>query len=432
MTRRLVLQALAGGLPALLVAALALAAAEAPPRWDWTLLGLAAAWLLIVALLAPRSVTFSLRTLANVLGALREGDYTVRLQTVRKRDALGEVHEELNDLARQLQDRRLRDLEVTALLRQVMAEIDVAVFAFDAHGRLDMVNAAGERALAASADALVGRSAPELGLVECLAGPPARTLALDLPGGTGRWQLRRGGFRQQGRPGSLVLLSDLGRALRDEELRAWRRLIRVIGHELNNSLAPITSIAGSLETMLAAETLPDDWREDARRGLAVISARAAALTRFTSSYAALAKLPEPTRRTIDVGAWVRRVAALETRVPVRVEEGPSMTIEADGDQLDQLLINLVTNAADASVDDGGEVVLGWQRRGRWLVVEVVDQGCGLPDSANAFVPLFTTKPGGSGIGLVLCRQIAESHGGDVRLADRGDETGCRATVRLPV
>src|SRR5579864_1178628 len=245
-----------------------------------------------------------------------------------------------------LLEQRLGALEATTLLRKVMEEIDVAIFAFDSEHRLRLVNRAGERLLAKPAERLTGRSADELDLAECLEGEPARILQATFPSGPGRWALRRSIFREHGLPMQLVVIGDLTRPLREEELLAWQRLVRVLGHELNNSLTPIKSIAGSLENLVASDTPPPDWQEDARRGLAVIATRSEALSRFMSAYARLAKLPQPTLAPVGVGELVRRVVGLETRVAPQLMAGPELTIQADADQLEQLLINVIRNAAD--------------------------------------------------------------------------------------
>jgi signal transduction histidine kinase len=314
-----------------------------------------------------------------------------------------------------------------------MGEIDVAVFAFDASSTLQLTNRAAERLLGAPAERLIGLGADAVGLATFLVGEAPRIAEASFPGASGRFDLRRGTFRQRGKPMQLLVLADVSRALRDEERQAWQRLIRVIGHELNNSLAPIRSVAGSLEALVLREPRPADWEEDLRRGLGVIAARTEALRRFMDAYAQLARLPAPNRRKVEVGPLVRRVAGLETRVPVTVEDGRAATIDADPDQLEHLLINLARNGAEAAAGTGGRVRLSWslvEKPAPALEIRVDDDGPGLPPSANLFVPFFTTKPGGSGIGLVLCRQIAEAHGGTLALANRPGG-GCRATLRLP-
>lgn len=430
--RRILLLAVLAGTPGGVVALTLLWIGDYSDRLRWTVSILVfGAWLGVTLALRERVVR-PLQTISNMLAALREGDFSIRARGAREDDALGLALLEVNILGETLRSQRLGALEATALLRTVMAEIDVAIFAFDEHRALRLVNGGGERLLDQPAERLLGRTSAALGLAECLRGDDERTVDLDFPGGRGKWQLRRDSFRQDGRPHQLVVLSDLSRALREEERQAWQRLIRVLGHEINNSLAPIKSIAASLRDLLARPTLPSDWRDDVGGGLTVIAGRSESLGRFMSAYALLARLPNPEPHPMDVEQWVTRVAHLETRLPVRVVPGPDTTISADGDQLEQVLINLVRNASDASLETHGGVAVGWTRNGGTLDVWVRDDGLGLPDTTNLFVPFFTTKPNGSGIGLALSRQIAEAHGGALTLENRRDARGCEARLRLPL
>ncbi len=430
---RIQLLALGAGLPALVLAAFLLRRSDLSPSIQWTLGTLVVVVWLAVASSAREAVARPLQTLSNLLGAMREEDFSFRARVGRRDDPLGQALSEVNALAQTLREQRLGALEATALLRKVMEEIDVAVFAFDAASTLQLSNRAGERLLGAPSERLVGLGAETVGLAPFLAGEAPRIAEAAFPGAAGRFDVRRGTFRQRGKPLRLLVLADVSRALRDEERQAWQRLIRVIGHELNNSLAPIRSVAGSLEALVVREPRPADWEEDLRRGLGVIATRTEALRRFMDAYAQLARLPAPSRRKVEIGPLVRRVAGLETRVPVTVEDGRDASIDADPDQLEQLLINLIRNGAEAVAGRGGGVRLSWsvvERPAPVFEILVDDDGSGLPPSANLFVPFFTTKPGGSGIGLVLCRQIAEAHGGRLSLANRLGG-GCRATLHLP-
>ncbi len=397
---------------------------------------------LCAAFVLRAKVVRPLQTVSNLLANLREGDFSTRASSGLPGDALGQVLLELNTLSRLLYEQRLGALEATALLRKVMEEIDVAVFAFDEAPKLKLTNRAGERLLGAPSERLLNCTAAELKLAECLEGDPARVVQASFPGGTGRWSLRRGTFWQGGQPCQLLVVADVSRALREEERQAWQRLVRVLGHEINNSLAPIKSISGSLTDLLARDWLPADWRDDMTRGLGVISTRAEALGRFMGAYTQLARLPPPRKQWFEIEPWLERVVRLETRLPILIERGPGLSLKADSDQLEQVLINLLRNAVDAVLKgDAGairqgpaqkpEVKVIWTKLGRELEIRVEDSGPGLPSTTNLFVPFFTTKPTGSGIGLVLSRQIAEAHEGSLVLENRKDAPGCAARLRLP-
>ncbi|HEX6107181.1 MAG TPA: ATP-binding protein [Gemmatimonadales bacterium] len=423
---------LLGGLPAVAVGCWLLWTGDHPLRVRLTFSLFAVGAWLIGALVVRERVVRPLQTISNLLAALREGDYSIRARGAGPDDALGLALLEVNALSETLRGQRLRELEAGALLRRVMEEIDVAVFAFDGERRLRLVNRGGERLLAQPAERLLGRPADALGLADCLQGESPRPVDAAFPGAVGRWEVRSSTFRQDGLPHQLLVLSDLSRILRAEERSAWQRLVRVLGHEINNSLAPIKSLAGSLRSLASRSSRAADWEQDLTSGLQVIEGRAEALGRFMTAYARLARLPQPRLGPVPVVEWVRRVAALETRLPVRLSPGPPIVLRADGDQLDQLLINLVRNAADAALETGGGVEVKWRATGGLLELLVEDEGPGLPDPGNLFVPFFTTKANGSGIGLVLSRQIAEAHGGSLVLEQRERGRGARARLRLPL
>lgn len=442
--QRIQLLALAAGLPGSAIALILLWTGDYSSRTAWTLAFIIVGFWLGFAFSLRHRVVFSLQTLSNLLAALREEDFSVRGRDARRDDAMGEVMIEVNALGETLREQRLGALEASALLRTVMEEIDLAIFTFDNESKLRLVNRAGERLLAKSQERLLGFTAAELGLASCLEGDHARTMELSFAGGSGRWGMRRGSFRQAGLPHQLVVLSDLSRALRDEERQAWQRLIRVMGHELNNSLAPIQSVAQSLESGLQAVTSgaggggdvaggpSAELLDDMKQGFGIIRSRTEALGRFMAAYSRLARLPAPKFAPMDVRPWITRVVKLETRVKLKLEEGPEVTISGDADQLEHLLINLVHNAADAVLDGGKNGSVGWARVDSQLHVWVIDDGPGIQNPANVFVPFFTTKQGGTGIGLALSRQIAEGHGGTLTLENRKDARGCEARLRLPL
>jgi len=430
--RRVFWLALAGGFPAVALALGLLWFGDFTPRTQWTLSMLVAGFWLACAAIVREHVVRPLQTVSNVLAALRERDYTLRARGSNPEDALGLLLLELNSLGDDMRAQRLGALEATALLRRVMEEIDVAIFAFDVAHALRLVNRSGAALLGRAPEQLLGRDASSLGLDSSLAGDTPRVDTLTFPGRAGRWEVRRGTFRQGGLPHQLLVLADVSRALSDEERQAWKRLIRVLSHELNNSLAPIKSIADSLLALISREPVSTDQREDLRKGLGVIASRSESLSRLMAAYARLARLPPPRLERVAIQDWVRRVVALETRRPVAIRPGPNITIQADGGQLDQLLINLVRNAVDATLEGNGAVEVGWEARNGQLDVWVRDEGAGLADTANLFVPFYTTKPDGSGIGLALSRQIAEAHGGTLTLSNQVSGPGCEARMTLPV
>jgi two-component system nitrogen regulation sensor histidine kinase NtrY len=408
-------------------------------------------WLLALAL--QEQTTRPLQTLSNVIAALREEDYSFRARNAVAEDALGELSLEVNALADMLSDEKIRAIEATALLQRVVDEIDAPLFAFDPASILRLVNPAGEHLLRQSKARMLGRSAADLSLQKCLSADNESLVELELKDSQARWLLRRSSFRQNGVPHTLVVLSDVSRALREEERRAWQRLIRVLGHELSNSLAPIKSIAGSLNSRVSATAMDTDVRNDLQHGLEIIEARSASLHRFLEAYRQLAQMPAPVLRDVELAKLVARVASLETRIKVCVQPGPDLVFTADPDQLEQMLINLVRNAADAvlelsaaavqtkhptltsdsssSPDVDRKVGVRWDTTEADVNLLIEDNGPGLLNPANVFTPFYTTKPSGSGVGLVLSRQIAEAHGGRIEISNRIGGRGCLVRVVLP-
>lgn len=416
-------------LPALLGVAVLLLAGVPERELCWLL---AVAVVVATALIARwqhRRVVYPLYTLAGLLEALREGDYSMRGV---QGGVLGDAIYDVNALADRLQKERLQFEDSARLLGKTLAALDSAVLVFDHDARLRLLNPAAQRLFASDRSSLIGRQASELALDALLAAPAAQVVRHTFPGRGGRFDIRHAPLRNEGRSGQLLVINDVGRVLREEERQAWQRLLRVLGHEVNNSLASIHSLAGTLATLIAREPLADDWREDARGGLQVIGNRAESLARFLAGYSRLAALPPPQRRELDLAVLVPAVARLEQRLAVRVEEGASLLVQADPDQLEQALINLLRNAVEASLATAGRVVMRWRAEGDRALVEVLDDGSGLPGSDNLFVPFFTTKPGGSGIGLALVRQIAEAHEGGVSLSARDGVRGAIAQLWLPL
>jgi len=388
-------------------------------------------YLLLLAAALIESMTRPLQTLSNVVSSLREGDYSFRARGAGSRDAFGELAWEVNALADLLQKQRVRSLEATALLGRILEVMHAPLFAFDRENLLQLVNNAGGRLLGLPPARAFGRSAHELGLEELLNAPDQSVHSFGSK--PTRWLLRKAPFRQDGAPHMLLLLADVSLPLQEEEQAAWKRLIRVLGHELSNSLAPIKSIAGSLLARVDHMEGDDATLHDFRRGLSVVESRADSLHRFVQSYRLLAQLPPPHLKPVQLGPLLERVALLEQRLPVQLDPGPAIILDADPDQLEQMFINLLRNAVDASLANGSHPVrANWRIANSNLLVTIEDRGLGIANSENLFVPFYTTKPSGSGVGLALAQQIARAHGGEIQLINREDGDGARATVRIPL
>jgi PAS domain S-box-containing protein len=429
--RAITLLVLGGGLPAVVLAFVLLFRHDFTPEVRWTLAVIVLGAWLVAASAAHQLAVRSLNLIANLLAALREGDYSIRGLIARPGSSMAMVMREVNDLGTTLQRQRTEAVESTALLTHVMEEIGVAVFAFDPNNELLLANKAAERLVGKSGDDLAGTPAAALGFEEYLGGDARRLVDRVFGGRRGRYEVRRAVFYREGRPHTLIVMADLSQALREEEQAAWQRIVRVLSHEINNSLTPIKSIAHSLKRIV--DRAPDFPRAgEVGQGLMLIEERSGALGRFLRAYAQLARLPKPRPKLLRVAELANRIVDLEKRLPVTVRPSLDVRLIVDSDQLEQLLINIVRNAVDAALETGGGVSVGWRAAGDWFELHVDDEGNGLPDTSNLFVPFFTTKPNGSGIGLALSRQIAEAHGGTMSLEPRTNGPGCRATLRLPM
>ena len=358
-------------------------------------------WLVLTLALLDQVVR-PLQTLTNVVGALREEDYSFRARGAAPNDALGELALEINALADILTEQRMQTIEATALLRRVVEEIDTPLFTFDPDHVLRLMNAAGERLLQQPAARLLGKTATELELNACFEARNETLVALPYSAPNARWMVRKRSFRQNGVPHTLIVLSDVSRALREEERSAWQSLIRVLGHELNNSLAPIISISGSLSSRLPLPELPDAQNADFQRGLNIIESRTASLHRFLQSYRRLAQMPSPTLQPVELRPLIERVAALETRLQVDIVPGPDLVLMIDPDLIEQMLINLVRNAVDAALEQAQSPQAG-------RTVAILRSACGGSRPIIKSLSWSRTTASACSIpAMLLCRSIPPS------------------------
>jgi two-component system, NtrC family, nitrogen regulation sensor histidine kinase NtrY len=392
-----------------------------------------------LSFLARDRVIYSLRVLANVISSIKEEDFSFRATkaVAVEGDAFGELAIEINALAQALEEQRLGALEGASLLRKVMTNAGAAIFAFTPDARVYLVNKAALELLGCHEEQVLGRTASELGIEDLLAGQLSETITRAFGLVEKRWLLRRTWFRQHGIQHRLVLLSEASEALRAEERSAWQRLIRVLSHEINNSLAPIKSITHTLSRMPIISVLPADAKEQMSYGLEVIGSRADSLNRFLQSYAQLAKLPQPNKQVFELGELVHHVSNMESRVAVTVQGGSNVRVNLDRAQMEQAFINLIKNAADAVLAANqpepwpDSIVISWGVSASNLEIFIRDRGVGIQTTENLFVPFYTTKQTGTGIGLILCRQILENHGGQLAIRNRTDGIGCEVILRIP-
>lgn len=386
---------------------------------------------MLVGWIGGRRLVTTLGTVVDIVVAIREGDYSMRGRVRNGHDPLQSLIADVNLITDDLRNGRRKRTETSRFMSKTLVALHSAVFVIDDQQCLAFVNPAARRLIGAERAAIVGRTIGALGLAVPLAAADGAILTYRFPAAGGRWAVRRSAWYSEGREHTMVMLHDLSAALSEEERRAWQRLIRVLSHELNNSLTPIGSLADSLSTLLDSSDR-EAMDTELRIGLEVIGRRAHSLTRFLAGYGRLARLPPLQSKAFRLDQALLRFARLEQRMSVEVLGHSNVTIDGDEDQLGQAFINLIRNAVEATLDAGGAVRIDWRIEGDYVRVTIEDEGMGLPASDGIFVPFFTTKPNGSGIGLTLTRLIVEAHAGTVELTARHGARGAVAVIRLPL
>ncbi|MEH6384834.1 MAG: ATP-binding protein [Colwellia sp.] len=424
-------------LPLCFVSLILLSMAELPEHLFWTLLFMVVGSFIWSLVYLQRRILFALRSISNALMSLAESDYSIRLGLCERGQILDEVVRSVNRLRDLLHAERTGAAETGALFARVVEKVDVALFAFDPNGNLCMVNERGLLLLNRSRKEVLDKSAQMLGLAACLASSDNKVLRLNLAGSASNWLIKKAQYREFGAPRELVIMSDLTAPLREKELEAWQRLVAVLRHEISNALAPIKSYSQTLGWTLRQTERHEGWEQDCIEGLAVIERQTTALNYMMQSYKNLNQLPTPVPHYFDLQLWLAEIVKQELRLPVQIFSGEPLELYGDRELLSQALVNIINNAIEASTN-AQPPIISWQvltRPGNnhtWLTLDITDFGEGVANEDNLFVPFFTTKAKGSGIGLLVCRGIIEVHGGHFNLMNKAHGQGCIARIQLPL
>jgi two-component system, NtrC family, nitrogen regulation sensor histidine kinase NtrY len=428
--QRLFVLVLSCGIPAAFVLGWLAFRSELPLSVKAAIAFVVLAWIYIVADRTRIEVLRHIRTLSNLIESTRAQDYSMKGSGARDPGELAELYQQINGLTESLKIGRQSEQELLSILEKVVGQINVAIIVFDSRDKIRLVNQLATKLLQSSAEELTGVSCADTVIGQLPVSTEPVLIDFRFPGAEGRWQIRQHYYRHEGQESRIVFIADLKQVLFDEEIAAWQRLIRVISHEVNNSLTPITSLCQTLDGLLAKSNHAGD--ADVRVGLSVIAERAKGLQDFISVYARLARLPEPHRVPFPAATLASKLQRIFAGRPLEIVPFPDVTVFGDPVHLEQALINLIKNGLEANPPDAAPVQLSCRAENGEVEFLIADRGSGIGNPDNLFVPFYTTKREGAGIGLILCRQIAAKHHGHVSLENRDDGPGAVARLSLPL
>lgn len=400
--------------------------------WYWAtkllILLLLSTFVLLVTDKLRHKVVATLRDSNSMLEAMSKGEGNMQMGPAE--GVLAEHYQLLNQFAQTMNEQRLISKEQHLLLQKVSLHIDVGIIAVDSEHRIVLMNPAAERLLQVSFDKWQGWPLVQLGVNEAINKSGSHLMKLKCGQDSKQVYVVTEQYLENGKPHYLLFITDVQHLLYEEERQAWQKLFRVLSHEINNSLTPISAISQGLSKQLQ-NTEPPPEPQQLAEGLQVINERAQGLNQFMKSYQQLTRLPPPEKQLLVLEDLVANVCGLfEQPIDCR---GEAISLYADPAQLQQVLVNLVKNALESGSDKHPvQVVIEWRRQSGKLVLDVLDNGLGIQNPDNLFIPFYSTKPGGSGIGLVLCRQIARNHGGDLQLTNRDSQPGAQSRLLIPL
>jgi len=381
------------------------------------------------------------RTLSNIVEAMIQGDYSLkgRLQSNK---AFEELLALVNSLSDTLSRHTIEARESRLLLERIMEQMDAMVLAVDEKGCLVMANASAKKLFLTSiitnnqSNDFLGLKLAELSLGAAIVNAPAGIITFNDNALKGEHFLFKESFLSEGKVHQLYLITSADRLLMEKERKAWQSLLRVLSHELNNSLTPIIAISQAMQRKLKTNPNEGEFNVSSlSEGVNIINERAGSLSTFIASYSKLSHLPKPTKQMVSLKALLNNITNLfpdcTFTVTSNIASFEQFMIEVDGSQIEQVLINLFKNSIEAmellsvkSID----IVCNSDKK--WLSLSVIDKGAGITNNDNLFVPFYSTKVHGSGIGLTLCRQILFNHNGLITL--QNNEVGAEAILTLPL
>ncbi|MCJ8320250.1 MAG: ATP-binding protein [Colwellia sp.] len=434
-------------LPCLLITFLSLVLADVS--------GYLIAFLLIVLSLVSTYVVVAskqrsehqLRTLSNIVEAMIQGDYTLKGR-LQANQALQELLDYINKLSENLSRHKIEAKESRLLLEKIMEQMDAMVFAVNDKGFIVMANLSAQRLLLniePSSENFNQQQHHQVKLIDLVLGEEilkATTGIINFNQGqlSGEHLLTTESFISEGKQHQLYLITNAERLLMEKERNAWQSLLRVLSHEMNNSLTPITAISQSMQQKLQQKMKDGEVIENTEslvQGIGIIHERSQSLTAFIASYSQLTHLPQPIKNQIELKPLLTKTTQLfpkcsfEISASIRLGDFESYTIEVDSNQFEQVLINLFKNAVEAMEHLNDKAIqVECLIADNCLKIKIKDQGQGIANINNLFVPFYSTKPLGSGIGLTLSRQILFNHGGTIKLFNQ--DVGAQAIISLPI
>jgi len=372
-----------------------------------------------VMVASKQNSQYQIRTLSNLIESMIDGDYTLRgrLQT---NQAFQELLNSVNVLAGTLSKHKIEAKESRLLLERIMEQMDAMVLATDEQGFVVMANASAHKLILGEVDKANNIQISNIQLSALPIGAEiinANTGIIDFKSGsiTGEHFLSKEAFFSDGKQHQLYTLTNAERLLMEKERKAWQSLLRVLSHEMNNSLTPIVAISQSMQKKLQKAD-SEIVKASLLDGINIINERADSLSQFIASYSQLSQLPKPNKSIFKLALMIEKLATLYPDCKINCLFDTQLLIEADKSQLEQVLINLFKNAVEAMENVDEKIIeISSSTEGNWQHITLRDFGTGIANLANVFVPFYTTKPQGSGIGLALCRQILFNHNGSIKI-----------------